>query len=166
MDEGRQQAVALGIRLAAHEADPAGRPFALVMTSPRMRAGDTAALAGFADAEVDPDLAEWDYGALEGLTTQQIKRRIPDWTIWTGPWPDGETVADVGIRADRVLARIGTPEGDVLLFSHGHLLRVLAARWLGLEPSFGRLFGLSTGTISTLGRDRENTVIETWNVAS
>lgn len=166
---GRDQAVALGARLAVHDADPGGRPFGLVLTSPRIRASETARLAGFGrHAEVEPDLAEWDYGALEGLTTPQIKRDHPDWTIWTGPWPEGETLTDVGARVDRVLARVRgatASGGDVLLFSHGHLLRILAARWLGLEPALGRLFGLSTGTISILGWDRENPVVETWNEA-
>jgi len=168
-DVGHNQALALGTRLAAHDADPFGRPFGLVLTSPRNRASETARLAGFGrDAEVEPDLAEWDYGALEGLTTPQIRRDHPEWAIWTGPWPEGETVTGVGARADRVLARARAASasgGDVLLFSHGHLLRILAARWLGLEPAFGRLFGLATGTISILGWDRENPVIETWNEA-
>lgn len=162
-DLGRVQAIVLGARLAAHDADPDGAAFALVLTSPRIRAGETAELAGFGDAEVDPDLAEWDYGALEGLTTPEIRDTHPDWSIWTGPWPDGETVTEVGARADRVRARARAAGGDVLVFAHGHLLRVLAARWLGLEPTFGRLFSLSTGTISILGWDRENPAIETWN---
>ena len=156
-DEGRAQALALEAGLAS------GPGFALVLTSPRQRASVTAELAGFPSAVVDPDLAEWDYGALEGLTTPQIKAAHPAWTIWTGPWPDGETVDQVGARADRVLARAAEADGDVLLFSHGHLLRILAARWLGLGPDYGRLFGLSTGTISILGWDRENRVIDTWN---
>jgi broad specificity phosphatase PhoE len=168
-DEGRAQALALGSRLGhrlATDSTPgADFPFALVLTSPRQRASVTADLAGFRDALVDPDLAEWDYGALEGLTTPEIKLVHPDWTIWTGPWPDGETVDAVGARADRVLARAAEADGDVLLFSHGHLLRILAARWLGLEPAYGRLFGLATGTISILGWDRENRVIDTWNEA-
>ena len=160
-DEGRDQAQALGTRLRGEH-----DTFALALTSPRVRASATADLAGFGDtATVEPDLAEWDYGALEGLTTSEIKATYPDWTIWTGPWPDGETIEEVGVRADRVLARVHEIDGDVLLFSHGHLLRVLAARWLGLEPSFGRLFGLSTGTISILGWDRENRVVDTWNEA-
>jgi len=160
-DEGRVQARALGTRLIdSHET------FALVLTSPRSRASVTADLAGFGGVvSVDADLAEWDYGALEGLTTPEIKATYQNWTIWTGPWPDGETIEAVGIRADRVLARVLEADGDVLLFSHGHLLRVLAARWLGLEPVFGRLFGLSTGTISILGWDRENRVVDTWNEA-
>ena len=161
---GRAQAVALGERLRAHEAD--GRPpFALVLTSPRIRASETARLAGFPDATVEPDLAEWDYGALEGLLTPTIRETYPDWSIWTGPWPDGETAHEVGQRADRVLAQAHAAEGDVLVFSHGHFLRVLAARWIRLEAPFGRLFSLSTGTLSILGWDRENPVVETWNEA-
>jgi len=162
---GRSQALALGTRLDSRDADAGTRPFGLVLTSPRIRARDTADLAGWGAAVVDPDLAEWDYGALEGLTTPQIKVRYPDWTIWSGPWPGGETVAEVGARADRILARARAAGGDVLLFSHGHFLRILAARWLGLEPAFGRLFGLSTGTVSILGWDRDNPVVDTWNEA-
>jgi broad specificity phosphatase PhoE len=163
--EGRNQAAALGSRLAAFTSSPDGRPFSLVLTSPRSRASETAGLAGFTDAQVDPDLAEWDYGALEGLTTPQIQHGLPDWAIWTGPWPDGESIDQVGARADRVLVRARRSTGDVLMFSHGHFLRVLAARWLDLAPGFGRLFSLSTGTISILGWERGNTVIETWNEA-
>lgn len=163
---GRSQAMAIGARLVGPAAELHDRPFVLVLTSPRIRARDTAELAGFGGvAEVDPDLVEWDYGALEGLTTSEIRLEHRDWSIWTGPWPDGESAAEVGIRVDRLLARIREAGGDVLLFSHGHLLRVLAARWLGLEPAFGRLFGLSTATISILGWDRENAVVETWNEA-
>ena len=158
--EGRGQALALRSRLAA-----AG-PFALVVTSPLGRASLTADLAGFGDVvKVEPDLAEWDYGALEGLTTLEIRADLPEWTIWTGPWPAGESIDDVAIRADHVLDRARAAPGDVLLFSHGHLLRVLAARWVGLDASFGRLFSLSTGTLSVLGWDRETRVIETWNEA-
>jgi probable phosphoglycerate mutase len=160
--EGRGQAMAIGDRLGG---EAPVTPFARVLTSPRIRASETAALAGYPDAVVDPDLAEWDYGALEGLTTPEIRATHPGWSIWTGPWPGGETVEAVGARTDRVLARARDVDGDVLLFSHGHLLRVLAARWLGLDPSFGRLFGLSTGTVSILGWDRENQVVETWNEA-
>jgi probable phosphoglycerate mutase len=161
-DLGRDQATALGDRLRERERD--GRPpFALVLTSPRIRASETARLAGFPAATIESDLAEWDYGALEGMLTSAIRERYPDWSIWTGPWPDGETAEAVGRRADRVLAKARATDGDVLLFSHGHLLRVLAARWVGLYPSFGRLFSLSTGTVSILGWDRENPAIETWN---
>jgi probable phosphoglycerate mutase len=158
-ETGREQARALGRRLA-------GPTFGLVLTSPMSRAADTAALAGFGDvAVVEPDLREWDYGALEGRLTADIREDYPGWSIWTGPWPDGETVDQVGARADRVLARIRAADGDVLLFSHGHFLRVLAARWLDLPPASGALFALSTATVSIVGWDRENPVIETWNEA-
>ena len=161
-DLGRSQAKALGARLAGHH-------FALVLTSPRSRAVDTARLAGFGEsAIVDPDLAEWDYGSLEGRTTEQILADDPGWTIWTGPWPGGETADQVSARADRVLSRCEDPgvTGDALLFGHGHMLRVLAARWLGLPGSSGSLFGLSTATVSVLGWERDHRVIETWNSAS
>jgi len=158
-DVGRRQAETLGTRLSGH-------PFALVLSSPRSRAAETARLAGFADAVViDPDLGEWDYGALEGRTTADIRTEMPDWSIWTGPWPEGETVEAVGARADHVIARCLDPtiDGDVLLFAHGHLLRVLAARWLGLPADAGRSFALGTATLCILGRERGNRVIETWN---
>jgi broad specificity phosphatase PhoE len=160
-DLGRRQAAALGTRLASHR-------FAFVLTSPRSRATETARLAGFAHvAVVDPDLAEWDYGALEGRRTAEIASDYPGWTIWTGPWPGGETIDQVSARADRVLARCLAPDvaGDSLIFGHGHMLRVLAARWLGLPGQSGSLFGLSTATVSVLGWERERRVIETWNVA-
>ena len=158
-DLGRRQAEGLGTRLAA-------RGFALVLTSPRSRATETARLAGFAEvAVVDPDLAEWDYGALEGRRSADIAAEFPGWTIWTGPWPGGETIDQVSARADRVLARCLAPDvtGDTLLFGHGHMLRVLAARWLGLPGESGSLFGLSTATVSVLGWERERQIIESWN---
>ena len=156
-ETGREQARARGRRLA-------GAKFGLVFTSPLSRAAETARLAGFEGvAVVEPDLREWDYGALEGRLTAEIREDYPGWSIWTGPWPEGETAEEVGARADRVLARIRAADGDVLLFSHGHLLRVLAARWLGLPPTSGAMFALGTATISILGSDRENAVIETWN---
>jgi len=156
-ETGEEQARALGRRLA-------GASFGLVLTSPLSRATETARLAGFDGvAIVEPDLHEWDYGALEGRLTAEIREDYPGWSIWTGPWPEGETAEEVGARADRVLARIRAADGDVLLFSHGHLLRVLAARWLGLPPTSGAMFALGTATISILGSDRENAVIETWN---
>jgi probable phosphoglycerate mutase len=160
-DVGRSQAVSLGHRLA-------GRRYDIVLSSPRSRALETARLAGFGDVvEIDDDLREWDYGELEGLTTAQIRTRWPDWTIWTGPWPGGEWPADVGARADRVIALCQDPslEGDALVFAHGHLLRVLAARWLGLPATRGRLLALGTATISVLGWDRSAAVIESWNEA-
>lgn len=155
---GRAQATAIGRRLAGHD-------FALVLTSPLGRAADTAAIAGFPDARRDPDLLEWDYGELEGRTTPQIRETWPGWTIWDGPWPAAETVEEVGARADRVLARCLDPgvQGDTLVFSHGHLLRILAARWLHEPARRGRIFALGTATLSILGWEREHPVIETWN---
>jgi broad specificity phosphatase PhoE len=156
---GEAQARALGGQLVEHT-------FALVLTSPMSRASSTAALAGYGEAAVpDPDLREWDYGRLEGRLTSDIRGEFPDWTIWNGPWPDGETIDQVAARADRVLARVRAADGDVLVFGHGHLLRVLAARWLGLPPTAGALFALGTATISVLGWDRDSPVIETWNEA-
>jgi broad specificity phosphatase PhoE len=156
-ETGRKQAAALGERLRGH-------PFALVLTSPRSRAADTARLAGFGDVMVvDEDLSEWDYGDFEGRKTDEIREQHPDWTIWRGPWPGGESIDQVAARADRILQRAGTIDGDVLIFSHGHLLRVLAARWLGREPEAGGMFALSTATISLLGWEREAAVIERWN---
>lgn len=158
-ERGREQAGALARRLAGHA-------FSLVLTSPRSRASETAALAGFGDvAIVEPDLCEWDYGAFEGRLTVDIRADYPGWSIWTGPWPDGETVEEVGARADRVIARALATSSDTLVFAHGHLLRVLAARWLGLPPTSGHLFALGTATLSTLGWERENAVVETWNEA-
>jgi probable phosphoglycerate mutase len=157
---GREEAHRLARRLAGH-------PFSLVLTSPLSRATETAALAGFGDrAVVDPDLREWDYGSLEGRLTDDIRADYPGWTIWRGPWPDGETIDQVSARADRVIARVRAAAGDVLLFGHGHQLRVLAARWLGLSPASGAMFALGTASISVLGWEREAAVVETWNVAN
>jgi probable phosphoglycerate mutase len=160
-DTGRDQARALGQRLAGHR-------FGLILTSPLSRAAETARIAGYGSAAImDDDLMEWDYGALEGRTTIEIRGENPDWTIWRGPWPNGETVEDVGLRADRAIARIrdARARGDVLVFAHGHLLRVLAARWIGLGPASGGLFELATATVSILGSERESPSIELWNEA-
>jgi len=158
-DTGRTEAMALGRRLAGHA-------FALVLTSPLSRAAETTAIAGYGDVAVaDPDLREWDYGELEGRLTEDIREEYPGWTIWRGPWPGGETLDEVAARAARVLERVATTPGDVLVVSHGHLLRVLAARWLGLAPTSGGLFALGTATLSVLGHDRETPVIEVWNEA-
>lgn len=159
-DVGREHASALGRRLT-------GRAFDLVLTSPLSRAAETAAIAGFPDAEREPDLLEWDYGALEGRTSADIRDEIDGWTIWTGPWPQAETVDQVGARADRVIARCldASVTGDCLLFAHGHLLRVLAARWLRQPAAAGSMFALGTATLGILGWDRLNPVIETWNEA-
>lgn len=155
--EGLAQAEAVGGLLL-------GRRFALVLTSPLERAGETCRLAGFGDrAEDCPDLVEWDYGEYEGRTTEEIRRAHPGWSLWADGVPGGETAADVGRRADRVLARARTAEGDTLCFGHGHLLRVLAARWTGLPPAGGRLLALAVGSVSALGWERETPVILRWN---
>jgi len=156
LPDGEQTAVALRARLA--EVD-----FRLVLTSPRLRARHTAELTGFADAEVTDDLAEWAYGDYEGLTTPEIRESVPGWTVWTHPSPGGETAAQVAERCDRVVARARDAGGRTLAFAHGHSLRVLAARWLGLPPEDGRLLRLDTATISVLGFERETPVVLRWN---
>lgn len=158
-DVGEDDARAVAPRLA-------GRAFGLVLTSPLQRARRTAELAGFPAAEVDPDLTEWAYGDYEGITTEQIRRTDPGWTIWSHPTPGGESADDVAARVDRVLdrARTALTAGeDVLLVAHGHLLRVLGARWLGLPPQDGRHLRLDTATVSELGYERESAVLERWN---
>jgi broad specificity phosphatase PhoE len=141
----------------------AGRSFSLVLTSPRLRARKTAELAGFPDALPDDDLVEWAYGAFEGISTEEIRRTVPGWTIWSHPTPSAETAGQVGERVDRVIARVRAAEGDSLLFGHAHSLRALAARWLGQQVADGRLYRLDTGTLSALGYERETPVIERWN---
>jgi broad specificity phosphatase PhoE len=153
--EGEQRASDLARRLV-------GRRFALVLSSPMRRALETCRLAGYTP-EIADDLHEWDYGAYEGLTTAEIQRTAPAWTIWTGVLPGGETIAQVSARADRIIERALAAEGDVALFSHGHMLRVLTARWLRLEPESGRLLALSTGSVSVLGWERETRVLQLWN---
>jgi broad specificity phosphatase PhoE len=156
-DAGREQARELGRRLAGHD-------FALVLTSPLSRAADTAAIAGFGDrAIVDDDLREWDYGAFEGRLTAEIRTEHPGWTIWRGPWDGGERIEDVTARADRVVDRLQAAPGESLVFGHGHMLRVITARWLGLAATAGQLFALSTATLSVIGWERETAVIEAWN---
>ena len=140
------------------------RRFALVLSSPMSRALDTARRAGYRDVvEIDPDLHEWNYGEYEGVTTADIRRTVPGWSVWTHQIPDGETADEVAARVDRVIARVRAGGGDALLFAHGHVLRVLAARWLGLPPTDGRLFALGTATVSVLGWERETAVVERWN---
>jgi broad specificity phosphatase PhoE len=164
---GEDQARAVAGMLAQHS-------IALALTSPRRRATRTAELAGLRNAQVEPDLREWDYGGYEGLTTPEIRRRRPGWVLWTdgvaaGPGDHpGEGPVQVGLRADRVLARTGrvlrdSPLGAVVLVAHGHFLRVLAARWLGLAPAAGAMFRLGTGTVSALGTEHGRPVISTWN---
>jgi broad specificity phosphatase PhoE len=156
-DEGRRQSERLGDSLR-------GRRFALVLTSPLQRAAETCRLAGLGDvALLREELMEWDYGAYEGRTTPEIRAEVPGWSLWRDGVPGGETAADVGRRVDRVIAEIGAVDGDVVLFAHGHVLRVLAARWLGLPPTEGRLFALDPATISILGYERETPVIRRWN---
>lgn len=140
-----------------------GRSFSLVLTSPRQRARRSAELAGFPDAEVDDDLAEWGYGHYEGVSTAQIRETDPDWTVWSHPAPGGETAEQVCRRVDRVLARCAGVEGDVLLFGHAHCLRALTARWLGQSVVDGRLYRLDTGSLSVLAYERETPVIVHWN---
>jgi broad specificity phosphatase PhoE len=145
--------------------DPlAGIEFVQVLTSPRQRAVRTAELAGFPDAAADEDLVEWAYGDYEGLTTAEIQESVPDWTIWTSPTPGGETAEQVTARLDRVVAKARAVEGKTLVFAHGHSLRGLAARWLGLEISEGQRLVLDTATISMLGVDRGTQVVRRWNV--
>lgn len=141
----------------------ADQEFALVLSSPMQRARRTAELAGFPHADIDDDLREWDYGAYEGLTRAQIRERDPDWSIWTGPTPDGETEAQVATRLDRLIARVRDVDGDVLVFLHGHIGRALGARWIGQAPSFGSALALDTATVSVLAEDRSDWVIERWN---
>jgi probable phosphoglycerate mutase len=145
-----------------------GAPPALALTSPLRRAAHTAELAGVVAEPVD-ELREVDYGGYEGLTTPEIRESVPGWTVWTHPTPGGETLAEVGKRVDRVLERVRdtlgqVPGGDVVLVAHGHLLRVLTARWLGLEPDAGRFLALDTATLSALGYERETPVVWHWNI--
>jgi broad specificity phosphatase PhoE len=141
-----------------------GRKFALVLSSPLSRALETCRLAGLGDsASLRDDLREWDYGEYEGLTTPEIRRSRPGWCLFSDGCPGGESASDVGARVDRVIAEVRSAGGDVALFGHGHCLRVLAARWLGLPPAGGGLFVLSTATLSVLGYERERAVMRLWN---
>lgn len=160
-ERGRSQARAVAAKLA-------DATFLEVLSSPLSRALDTSHLAGFADrATTDADLLEWDYGRLEGMTTPEIREQDPGWTIWRGKVPGGEVAADVAARVDSVISRVRRldGDGDVLAFAHGHLLRVLAARWLGLPPEDGGLFALATATVSVLGWEHGEPVVERWNEA-
>jgi probable phosphoglycerate mutase len=142
-----------------------GLSFARVFTSPLQRASRTCELAGFATAETFPDLVEWNYGDYEGVRTHDIHRDRPDWQLFRDGCPGGEAPAQVGSRADRVIAKVRAVDGDVLLFSSGHFLRVLAARWLGLEAAAGRYFVLSTASLSALGYEHNlsEPVIRLWD---
>lgn len=159
-DHGREQATALIEKLA-------GTEFGLVLSSPLQRAVQTCQLAGFGDvAERCDDLREWDYGDYEGLTTPQIRERNPDWNLWRDGCPGGEAPSAIGARVDRVLARFASVEGDGdgLAFAHGHVLRVLTARWLTMDVAAGARFALAAAGLSVLGHERETAVIERWNV--
>jgi broad specificity phosphatase PhoE len=142
----------------------AQRKFSLVLASPLQRARETCRIAGYADvAQIEENLREWDYGIFEGRTTADIRKDQPDWSIWDSPVPEGEPVEHVAARAQKVIDRALQAGGDIALFAHAHILRILAATWLGLEPRGGRLFALGTGSVSTLGYERETRVISTWN---
>jgi probable phosphoglycerate mutase len=157
-DEGRRRAEGLADALSEWS-------FAIVLSSPLRRARETCEIAGFsARAEIDDDLREWDYGEYEGLTTPEIRAENPGWWLWSDGCPGGEQPADVAARADRVLARLAAADGDGLVFAHGHLLRVLAARWVSLEAAFGARLALGAGAISVLGHERETSVIERWSL--
>lgn len=154
---GEARARAVGRRLK-------GRPFALVLSSPLVRAVETCRLAGYADGAVlDGDLMEWDYGDYEGRRTVDIQKKRPGWLLWKDGVPNGETVESVGARACKVIERALAAGGDVALFSHGHMLRVLTACWLGLPPAGGQSFSLGTATVSVLGFEHDDRVIVRWN---
>jgi broad specificity phosphatase PhoE len=154
---GRAQAETIATRLEA-------RSFALVLTSPLKRAKETCRIAGYADVAVDePDLMEWDYGELDGLTGAQIRAKYPDWNIWNGWCPGGESIEQVAARVDRVIERACRTPGDTIAFAHGHVLRVLAARWLTLPPASGRLLALDTTSIGVLGTEKDGRIIKHWN---
>jgi broad specificity phosphatase PhoE len=161
LELGREQAKAAGELLR-------GMTFVQILTSPMERASATCALAGYEgdpDPDLpDPDLMEWDYGAYEGQTTAQICRERPGWTLWNDGVVDGERAADLGRRVDRVIEKARHVDGDTLCVAHGHVLRILAARWVGLPPVAGRLFALATGTVSLLGWEHDTPVVARWNV--
>jgi len=156
-DIGREQARALATRFSDLE-------LAFVLTSPLSRATESCRLAGLGDQAVEePDLVEWDYGEYEGMTTEEIRRDVPGWTVWDGAAPGGEDADQVGARADRVIARVREADGPGVVFAHGHVLRVLGARWIGLPAASGALLALSTSTLSTLGYERDRQVLTLWN---
>ncbi len=154
-ERGRAEAAHIRSALARFD-------FTAVFSSPLSRALETAQLAGL-DPTIDDDLVEWDYGEFEGITTAEIRTSVPNWSVWTHAIPDGESLDDVSGRADRVIERVVALDGAVALVAHAHLLRVLGARWLELDPVEGRRLLLDTGTMSVLGWERENRVIHRWN---
>lgn len=155
-DEGVAEAARLKPLLA-------GRPFALVLTSPLQRARETAALAGFPDAEPCDDLLEWDYGEDEGRTSAEIREERPGWSVWSDGPKDGEPIAHVAVRVERVIDLALAAGGDTLAFAHAHVLRILTARWLALHPVVGQRFQLATAAPSTLGWEHDYRVIESWS---
>jgi broad specificity phosphatase PhoE len=155
-EEGREQAR----RLAGLLGD---RAFAAVFASPLQRALDTAHLAGFANPIIDADLLEWSYGEYEGLTSDEIRARRPGWVLWRDGCPGGETLAQVETRATRVVERVRAVDGDVLVFAHGHLLRVVATRWLDMPSVFGQHFFLAPASPGTLGYEHDWTALRMWN---
>jgi probable phosphoglycerate mutase len=158
LESGQEQAREVGRKLA-------GRRFDLVLCSPLLRARETCRLAGFGDvAEICDDLREWDYGEYEGLTTPQIHERDPNWNLWRDGCPGGESPEQIGARVDRVLRRFDPVEGDALAFAHGHVLRVLTARWLEMPVAAGARFKLDAGSLGVLGHERETRVIEAWSI--
>lgn len=165
IDEGRRGAKLLGERM--HRAPWSGLEGVEVRTSPLVRASETCALAGFADRASDwGALMEWNYGAYEGLTQAEIQADRPDWFIWRDGVPDGETPADLGARADKVIEWARSADRDVLVFAHGHILRVLGARWLGLDPSFAARIRLDPTSLSILGWAYGSPAVDRWNDTS
>jgi broad specificity phosphatase PhoE len=161
-DKGREQATALARHLAETE-------FCAVFESPMQRARETCRLAGFGErAVVDRDLCEWDYGVYEGRTTREIQQEIPGWSVWTNAITGGESLEQVGARADRMIAAAlraaGAKPCNVVLFGHAHILRILAVRWMGLTPESGSVLALGTGSVSVLGWERETRVLQRWNL--
>jgi broad specificity phosphatase PhoE len=156
-EEGRRQARELHGELEGHD-------FGRVISSPLSRALETCRLAGLGDrAETSEALLEWDYGEYEGVTSAQIRERRPGWVLWRDGCPGGESPAEIGARVDPLVAELLKAKADVALFAHGHVLRVLTARWLGLRPGDGALFALETGTLSILGWEHGTSVIRRWN---
>jgi broad specificity phosphatase PhoE len=156
-EAGRQRAAMLAQELS-------GQRFSLILCSPLRRARETCELAGFGEvAEICADLHEWDYGEYEGLTTPEIWVENPDWNLWSQGCPGGELPEQIGARVDLVLKRMGDATGDVLAFAHGHVLRVLTARWLQMEPAAGARFALGAGAIGLLGHERHTQVLSRWN---
>ena len=157
VESGRERAAQLRAPLSRYS-------FSLVETSPLLRARETCELAGFGnEAVIDDDLCEWDYGEYEGLTTPQIRETRPDWSLWRDGCPGGESPQQIGARADRALGRLAEADGGALAFAHGHILRVLCARWLSMDAAGGARFALSPGTVSVLGYERETRVVQLWN---